>query len=768
MKKLLGLIIPGLLGACSGGGGGGGGSDQLQQITILSPADGSEQVSIVSAVSWQDGNSETSYTIKLTSRLTSPFSDEIVVAADTGSYQFRAAELMPGLEYTWQIIGKDSTDKTVSESEQRTFTTAFYESGIHFGEATAAAGIDHIGPSYGASWGDFNGDNRADLWVGNHYTEPSLYINQGDGTFIDIADDVWPGPVEDTHGVVWHDIDNDGDEDLIELVGGVAGNNVWINNQTFLTNEAVEYGIANGGARSRTPLLFDYDDDADLDLLLTQLIGTDVYPVTMARNGSQFFDTTAATGAIFAESDYAQLADLNGDNRVEAIVHNSVFPLAIYDTSTIPFDDITAELNLPAQGGSTAVDTVIADFNGDLKNDIFMTKQSSNRDLVIVSPSEINVKLTANNNQVGLKFKSDQPITINGYFYFGSDVENLVNVGSASNTITALGGTINPDAPEEYQLVLDADDTAVQGAPTYTPGATEGQFVWFDTATNEWIIYYSRPSAEELNVVITTEGEFQDIEPLGFTANPTPSWPNYFLSVGSEYIESRRSSGLARGLPCNSVVGEDFDNDMDIDLYLTCSQPVANYPNVLLQNDGSGRFTLVSLAGGAEGSTVGRGDTVVSADYDDNGFVDVFVSNGEGRAPFHNGPHQLFNNIGNPNNWIAIDLQGRFSNNKGVGSIVTLEAGGVAQLRTQGAGMHRHSQNQQRIHFGLADNELIETITIRWPSGIEQVLEQVAVNQILSVVETSTTECGDGLDNDGDGDSDFPEDTNCSSWQGTE
>lgn len=735
---------------------------------MLSPADGSDQVSIVSEVSWQDSSSETAYTIKLTSPLTAPFSEEIVVAGDTSSYRFRPADLLPGLEYTWQIIGQDSDQKTVSESEKRTFTTAFYESGIHFSEVTSSAGIDHIGPSYGASWGDFNGDNRPDLWVGNHYTDPSLYINQGDGSFIDIAGDVWPGPVEDTHGVVWHDIDGDGDQDLIELVGGVEGNNVWINNQTFLTNQAADYGIAIDGARSRTPLLFDYDDDTDLDLLLTQLIGSDVYPVTMGRNGSQFIDTTAATGAIFAESDYAQLADLNGDSRVEVIVHNSTFPLAIYDTSTIPFDNITADLNLPAQGGSSVIDTVMADFNGDLKNDIFMVKQSSNRDLVIISPSEIHVKLTANSNQVGLRFKSDQPITINGYFYFGSDVDSQVNVGSLSNNVTAIGGTINADAPEEYQMLLDSGDIRVQGAPVYTPGVTEGQFVWFDTAASEWVVYYSMPIAEELNVIITTEGEFQDVEPLGFTANPTPSWPNYFLSVGSEYVESRRTSGLARGLPCNSVVGEDFDNDMDIDLYLTCSQPVANYANVLLQNDGSGRFTLVNLAGGAAGSNVGRGDTVVSADYDDNGFIDIFVTNGEGRAPFHNGPHQLFNNIGNPNNWIAIDLQGRFSNSEGIGSIITLEAGGVVQLRTNGAGMHRHSQNQQRIHFGLADNELIENITIRWPSGIEQVLEQVAVNQLLSIVETSSSECGDGLDNDGDQDIDFPQDANCSSWQGTE
>ena len=65
---------------------------------------------------------------------------------------------------------------------------------IQFVDASAGAGISHIGPSFGASWGDFNGDGWPDLWVSNHYESPSIYLNQTDGSFSDVALQVWPGP----------------------------------------------------------------------------------------------------------------------------------------------------------------------------------------------------------------------------------------------------------------------------------------------------------------------------------------------------------------------------------------------------------------------------------------------------------------------------------------------------------------------------------------------------------------------------------------------
>ena len=95
---------------------------------------------------------------------------------------------------------------------------------IQFEDVSQQAGITRIGESWGNAWGDFDGDGYLDLWATNHRHKPSLYRNNGDGTFTDIIDEVWDAnPDADTHGAAWADYDNDGDQDLIVLSGGGGG-----------------------------------------------------------------------------------------------------------------------------------------------------------------------------------------------------------------------------------------------------------------------------------------------------------------------------------------------------------------------------------------------------------------------------------------------------------------------------------------------------------------------------------------------------------------
>jgi hypothetical protein len=153
----------------------------------------------------------------------------------------------------------------------------------------------------------------------------------------------------------------------------------------------------------------------------------------------------------------------------------------------------------------------------------------------------------------------------------------------------------------------------------------------------------------------------------------------------------------------------------------------------LYENLGDGTFAVVQNSGGAAGSTEGVGDSVTTVDFDNDGFLDIFLTNGQGPTFFaDDGPYQLFRNQGNGNNWILLNLEGTISNRDGIGAVVTLTAGGVTQVREQNGGMHNFSQNDKRLHFGLADNTLIDSIEIKWPSGQTQVLRNIEVNQIGS------------------------------------
>jgi hypothetical protein len=261
----------------------------------------------------------------------------------------------------------------------------------------------------------------------------------------------------------------------------------------------------------------------------------------------------------------------------------------------------------------------------------------------------------------------------------------------------------------------------------------KGVSIGYDPEKEVWKLSSFLPS---INFIVASTQPVDQIKAIGF--NPSKGGlTDELLTKSSDRFESSTSSEITgRATACNSVAAGDFDNDMDIDLYLVCTGPTQNLPNILYENDGSGHFLEVPSAGGAAGSNEGRGNQVVTADYDRDGFLDLFVTNGIGPPPFcYEGPHQLFRNKGNSNHWLEIDLRGTLSNRDAIGSEIELEANGVTQLRSQGGGMHSFSQNHQRIHFGLGQNTKVDRITIRWPSGVVQELKDIAVDQILNILE---------------------------------
>jgi hypothetical protein len=244
---------------------------------------------------------------------------------------------------------------------------------------------------------------------------------------------------------------------------------------------------------------------------------------------------------------------------------------------------------------------------------------------------------------------------------------------------------------------------------------------------------------EFVDVIVRSQTPIDQVQTLGFEPFREEGVDTLLVRRGDRFSVQSLSGEVGAPTACHSVAAGDFDNDMDVDLYLVCTGPVENIPNRLYENYGKGHFRLVPEAGGAAGSKLGRGDVVAVADYDRDGFLDLFVTNGaDPSSPFvDEGPYQLFRNQGNGNHWVQIDLQGTVSNRDGIGASVIVEAGGVVQRRGQGGGMHRFTQDHQRIHFGLGKHQSVDRLTIRWPSGSVQQLQNIAADQILTVRETT-------------------------------
>jgi hypothetical protein len=177
----------------------------------------------------------------------------------------------------------------------------------------------------------------------------------------------------------------------------------------------------------------------------------------------------------------------------------------------------------------------------------------------------------------------------------------------------------------------------------------------------------------------------------------------------------------------------DFDNDGWKDLFIVNGGLVWLIPqqSSLLRNQGDGTFADVSLQAGSFFKTqiVSRGECF--ADYDNDGSTDAFVVTLGGKGILlHNTPP-----AGKRNHWLTIKLVGTISNRDGYGASLEVIAGGLHQWVQATSASGYLSQNDPRPHFGLAAHEVVDTLTIHWPSGTVQTLHDIKADQVLKITE---------------------------------
>ena len=151
-------------------------------------------------------------------------------------------------------------------------------------------------------------------------------------------------------------------------------------------------------------------------------------------------------------------------------------------------------------------------------------------------------------------------------------------------------------------------------------------------------------------------------------------------------------------------------------------------PSLLLQNTG-GRFRDVSREAGPAfaGDAVGR--ALAAGDIDNDGDLDLLVTNNGGRAEL------LRNDGGNRQNALLVRLVGTTSNRDALGARARLTVGAVTRTREVSSGSSYLAQNDTRLHFGLGDATRAERLEIRWPSGKVDTVSDLAANQIVTVRE---------------------------------
>jgi hypothetical protein len=187
-----------------------------------------------------------------------------------------------------------------------------------------------------------------------------------------------------------------------------------------------------------------------------------------------------------------------------------------------------------------------------------------------------------------------------------------------------------------------------------------------------------------------------------------------------------------------SNAAADFDNDGWKDLFVARGNVIDNIalmslrkyeePNTVFRNLGGVKFEDVSAAAGVEDAAPHRG--VAYGDLDNDGRIDMVVT-------VLNGPAKYLRNVGGGgNHWLLLKLDGVKSNRMGIGARVRITTpDGKRQYNHATTSSGYAGSSDVRVHFGLGASKVVKEIEVLWPSGIRQVLQNVAADQILTVTE---------------------------------
>lgn len=345
----------------------------------------------------------------------------------------------------------------------------------------------------------------------------------------------------------------------------------------------------------------------------------------------------------------------------------------------------------------------------------------------------------------------------------------FTNVTSGSG----LGGTVraaadfNNDGHTDLLATVSGTGLCVyynQGNGVFTQSVIDSRSFWlavaFDYNGNGYQDIYAGTYGTAENALLRNNGDgtFTDVTveagvawgqgTAGIAVGDynNSGWPDIYLGnkalPGCKLFENQgdgtfndvtEAAGLTGYTDTRTVSFVDYNNDGWLDIFVS-NHNFVTYSNQMYRNNGDGTFTDVGVSLGLSGMWMGDYFGVGWADYDLDGDVDLFAAG-------HIDKYNLFrNDMGEtlPANYLVVTLEGTVSNMNAIGATVRADAGPLSLTRFVFGGQGIHDFHDFALHFGLYDQNTVSNLEVAWPSGLVQNFGPIPANQHIHIIEGDT------------------------------